>query len=570
MQDPQDRLDTLNLTTEVLDQDWDTFEGSWMNAADLTMVYDARGREVERTFMIGMFNIWMPQHNQIRTYDANGRLARIISRLWFGDTWRNNARDTIIYDVAGSPVEERVDIFNGSGWDPYQLFQITYDGLKRPTEVIGKNWSGSAWVNALRFAMSYDGEGRESEFLNQTWGGGDWVNSTLTTFTYDAGDNRIGELDEFWSGGAWNNDVRYTWAYDGNQFLIEETVENWKGSAWVNDTRVAFTNTSEGQPEETLMQYWDGIAWSDDKIIYSTFDGAMIVEQLMLSWSGATWTNYHKTSYSWQQVVTNAEITQQYAVNDKWNMVSVPLDVVDYAKTAVFPTSVSNAFAFDAGYTTAATLENGRGYWLKFDGAQNVSVTGLQVTTDTFNVTAGWNMIGSIGVPVAAASITSIPGGLVSSNFFVFDNGYSSASTIEPGKGYWVKMAQAGQIVLGGSGNVPVAARLRMELENETPPPPPLDEEPAASAPLHYSLDQNYPNPFNPVTTIRYTLPEAGRVVVTIYNMVGQEVARLVDGVQDAGEKIVHFDAGDLPSGVYTCRVSAGTFTGTQKMMLVR
>jgi hypothetical protein len=222
-------------------------------------------------------------------------------------------------------------------------------------------------------------------------------------------------------------------------------------------------------------------------------------------------------------------------VNDKWNMVSVPRDGADHSKSVVFPSSVSNAFAFDAGYATAATLENGRGYWLKFDGAQNVSVTGLQVTTDTIDVAAGWNMVGSIGVPVPATSVGSIPGGLVSSNFFGFDNGYATAATIEPGKGYWVKIAEAGKLVFSGAGNVPVASRLRMELRDVTPPAPPEDLAAVGETPAGFSLGQNYPNPFNPVTSISYSLPSAGHVTLKVFNMIGEEVAVLVDGVQDAG-----------------------------------
>src|SRR6185295_15912610 len=125
-------------------------------------------------------------------------------------------------------------------------------------------------------------------------------------------------------------------------------------------------------------------------------------------------------------------------------------------------------------------------------------------------------------------------------------------------------------IILSGSGNTPVASRLRMELRGELPPAPPTDSNPDATAPADYALQQNYPNPFNPVTTIRYSLPASGRVVVSVFNMIGQEVARLVDGMEESGEKAVSFDATALPSGVYTCRITAGSFSESKKMLLVK
>ena len=72
-------------------------------------------------------------------------------------------------------------------------------------------------------------------------------------------------------------------------------------------------------------------------------------------------------------------------------------------------------------------------------------------------------------------------------------------------------------------------------------------------------LHQNYPNPFNPFTTISYELPERSLVVLKVFNILGQEIRTLVNGVQDAGEKIVRFDALNMPSGMYVYRMTATT-----------
>jgi choice-of-anchor B domain-containing protein len=88
--------------------------------------------------------------------------------------------------------------------------------------------------------------------------------------------------------------------------------------------------------------------------------------------------------------------------------------------------------------------------------------------------------------------------------------------------------------------------------------------------PSSLTLHQNYPNPFNPGTVIRYSVPLAGHVTLTILNVLGEEVATLADEVHTAGEYEVRFDGTSLPSGVYICRLAGGRMAESRKMLLLK
>ncbi len=91
------------------------------------------------------------------------------------------------------------------------------------------------------------------------------------------------------------------------------------------------------------------------------------------------------------------------------------------------------------------------------------------------------------------------------------------------------------------------------------------------TVPAAFSLAQNYPNPFNPSTVIQFSLTAPTRVTLKVFNLLGQEVATLLDESRGAGEYRVRFNAGSLASGVYFYRLStASGQSATQRMLLLK
>ncbi len=95
-------------------------------------------------------------------------------------------------------------------------------------------------------------------------------------------------------------------------------------------------------------------------------------------------------------------------------------------------------------------------------------------------------------------------------------------------------------------------------------------DEVSGSTPTEYALEQNYPNPFNPSTKIRFSLLQANHVTLKVFNMLGQEVATLVDNFKNAGTFEVNFDTVNLPTGSYFYQIVAGDFTSVKKMILMK
>ena len=102
-----------------------------------------------------------------------------------------------------------------------------------------------------------------------------------------------------------------------------------------------------------------------------------------------------------------------------------------------------------------------------------------------------------------------------------------------------------------------------------------MSQEILSSIPEEFSLGQNYPNPFNPITQMEYSLPQSSKVVISIYNVLGQEIKTLVNKEQDYGYHSVRWDGTDrlgksVASGVYFTQMRSSGFSESKKMLLLK
>ncbi len=353
-----------------------------------------------------------------------------------------------------------------------------------------------------------------------------------------------------------------------------------------------------------------------------------------------------------------------------WNITSVPLVAENMNVSSLFPNAILPAYSYNNGYVSATSFTNGKGYWLKNDSYDNVTISGTKVTPSLINVNSSWNIIGPFEVNIPVNKIISNPSGNVLSQYFGYNNGYFAADTLKSGKGYWVKTSIAGTLMKDTNNlmdnpaspdSINNWARFEFKDDNnnaailylagqneirqsyELPPVPPsgiydvrfasdkfvesfgqnhIIKLNSASRPVRikalnlngnkfrlvdgltgnlfnmeltegneivlnenidnlvlieenlipkrYELSQNYPNPFNPSTTIKYQIPNSGKVTLTLYNVLGREIKTILNSYQNAGQYEIKFDASGLPSGVYFYKLTSGSFSDLKKLILVK
>jgi hypothetical protein len=270
-------------------------------------------------------------------------------------------------------------------------------------------------------------------------------------------------------------------------------------------------------------------------------------------------------------VVSPAPLAQSMiSFRDGWNLVSIPSQPVSNKIDDLFPMMGSKGFIFNGRYQPVDWFENGQGFWLKHHGVENILVNGAQVGIRQIPLKVGWNIIGTVSRSVPVASVVSDPPNIVISHVYGYNGTYYTATELQPGNGYWIKASQEGRLILdisaAGQGNLGKSGE-----GGELPPPPP-DEITSvrSSVPLDYALSQSMPNPANPVAVITYALPAESRVELTVYNILGEKVGLLADGVKQAGTYTAIFDGSRLASGLYFYSLRAGKFEQTRKVLLIK
>ncbi len=239
--------------------------------------------------------------------------------------------------------------------------------------------------------------------------------------------------------------------FDARFIYVDETtasLSDVRGVATEAEWELKFQPGDSGYP---FTISWDPTQLGDGSFHLMDALGGVVHDVDMKTTSSLEVTN---SSVNTLVIAYTSMMSMDMEVAAGWNMVSVPVHADDMAVSSLFANATSDAFMFDNGYQTVTEMAMGAGYWLKYDAAETVSVSGMDDAMPVA-VNAGWNMIGGFHYTAAVADLSTDPSDIIDSDFFGFDNGYSTASELMPGHGYWVKASQAGTITM----NMPVVKK---------------------------------------------------------------------------------------------------------------
>lgn len=411
------------------------------------------------------------------------------------------------------------------------------------TEVLQQIWENGNWNNVTRDSYSIDSNNVFYLLTTETWDSTAWVNELQTWFTYDENDNATEEITKIWDGGDWVNSERLLNEYDGNQNTILETYQSWGGSDWINFEKTKYTYNNNLLTEE-LYQSWNGSVWENVERYQYIFAGNNLTEELYQTWQGS-WLNSTLDLHTYDGNNNEIESESKICDNNQWiiekrftNQYSNGNLTVVTLQEGWLGTVWSNLGLYTKHYNNNnLMIDYISQYWHSANGWTNQQKWILSYSTDNqlldwttqFWYTTQWENYSRL------RSVYDINGNMV---IYAWEN--------------WENSAWQNHIQLLFT-YVPIT-NVEDEIIN----------------PDKFSLLQNYPNPFNPTTRIQYSIGSMQHLKLKVYDVLGNEVATLVNEYKPAGSYEVEFDASGLTSGVYFYKLQAESFIETKKMILLR
>ncbi len=393
------------------------------------------------------------------------------------------------------------------------------------------------------------GNSFEVEYFTEYWRESVWVYSSQRSTDYDFKRNRSKSLTREWIDtiSSWKMNKRSFYTYDSADIHTETITQSLRDTTWVNDSRDLYHYDLNGNLKARLQYGWRGNVWVENwKTVYDYDANNNNIEKAEYRYRGQTITKYKRWQYVYDSSRQMVDELYSTATNNEWTNKSKRLYTYSANGKLIFVYSFSwkkeewtlssrSFYYYDESENISAIESES---WIGGEWAKNserrysYSVKGNQKDETYYNWQDG------LLVPFQWIS-------------YKYD---FEGNQLERTYRYWSDSRWIN------------SSRYRYVFS-----PLSVDERELILK-KEIVLTNNYPNPFNPSTIIRYELPARSYVRISVFNLLGQEVATLVDGIEDAGMKSVQWDASQhgIPSGVYFYKLQSGASNVTKKMLLLR
>ncbi len=401
-----------------------------------------------------------------------------------------------------------------------------------------QDWANNAWVNVERTIEQYDTDAGTFESFTRQWDlqNGVWINSLkiIANFAVNTTDSTFRFLNiemHSWIDTAWVLFSTTVYTYDSNNFLIEVNGSINLGGGLSPYLNATYTNNSAGYPLTEITQTinFSTFLFENEEKIAFTYQPAnpmYLTEQLEADWDGSAWIDTLKIRYT-----RNSELNPT---------VEIESDIYG-GTTVVDVTKVEYVYLAGDEELSSENRYSWNGAGSMWDNHSKYTYT--YTTFNELDVVLLENYQSSAFIPWLRTTYTYDP----------MERETEELTELYSNSVYENYLRKITSYIPTSVG----------------------DESPVING---FTLEQNYPNPFNPTTKIRYSIPlvethssaTSQNVLLKVYDVLGNEVAMLVNEEKPAGVYEVNFDASKLSSGIYLYKLQAGSFVQTKKMMLLK
>jgi hypothetical protein len=446
-----------------------------------------------------------------KEYDLNGNQVSGISQIDAGNGWVNSIKDTS-YLVEKNDTVEYI-------WETFY-------------------WADTVWVPEFRSIYAYySGNSSDSGLLRNLYRSYESLSEggekNVYEYSYDDNGNLIQQIILSGVGDSVEPEERETYQYDSQNRRIMYKLDNWNEGVWMPSYRGVSLYDDQGHPAMETYEVFVDPEW----VIQSQFNyiwdsEGNLLSSLLKYRSGGMLVNTDSVAYEYDKDSSKINTVTFIWINAAWTYYSKEVEVytesnyrlyseIQLWKDSVWSNKNQEFYEYDAKGNLLSYIskigENDTG-WVNM-------VKTVYTYDDNNNPVSGENFVWT--------NMTWVQG-----NGYLYDG----SSSIE---GYYFEAEF-------------VYIRPQISAEDEN------------LQPSNFSLSQNYPNPFNPETKISFSLPQSGKTMLKIYDMLGREVAELINGEMEKGPHLVNFSGRNLSSGVYIYRLQSGSFTESKKMMLIK
>lgn len=386
-------------------------------------------------------------------------------------------------------------------------YTYTYDINGNLLTETDERQQNNVWSNFTRWSYTYDPNGNYLSMLVEQWQNSTWVNYQLQTNVYNLSGDISFSTSQAWQNGMWTDVSRTTYTYEAGGQSITAISETWSNNVWVNSVKSFYTLDVNGYKLSWLKQIWSNNVWVNQSLYtYSVRSSGKLTAVTYAVWSNNAWLNSTRNSFVYDD---NEHLITQ--LSESW-------------QNNGWVNSGQYSYSYDNSWGILEVL------YERWTGGSLSQYAKYSFVNDSFgNALSGqrWLKVNDNW----QLSSGSLP--------MYYNQGNNSKSI------YTSSATATFQFI-------------------------PTSVETDDTGLMKFALRQNFPNPFNPSTKIYYSTPKVANVKLTVYDLLGNELAVLVNEEKIPGNYTVNFNAGTNPSGIYMYKLECGNLTQVRKMILLK